>query len=165
MHIYTNPQNCTLGCYAIRKKQARTYMAEVRPLRASRYSQEKVQDLSQVITPPYDIISKEAQTPYYERHPYYVIRLEFGTAQDTDTTLYNVYTRAAATFSEWRLQEIIQQEQQAGYYLYQQTFTYGKQAYTRTSLLARVRLEPWEKRVVLPHENTLAKAREDRLQL
>jgi len=140
-------------------------MAEVQPLQGMRYSQEKVQDLAQVITPPYDIISKEAQARYYERHPYNIIRLEFGTVQDTDTTLNNVYTRAAATFSEWRLQGVMQQEQQACYYLYQQTFTHDKQAYTRTSLLARVRLEPWEKRVVLPHENTLAKAREDRLQL
>jgi uncharacterized protein (DUF1015 family) len=140
-------------------------MAEVQPLRGLRYAQTKVPDLAQVITPPYDIISKEAQARYYERHPYNVIRLEFGYNQPADTTLNNVYTRAAATFSEWRLQGIIQQEEQACYYLYQQTFTHNQQTYTRTSLLARVRLEPWENRVVLPHENTLAKAREDRLQL
>lgn len=140
-------------------------MAEVQPLRGLRYSQAKVQDLAQVITPPYDIISKEAQARYYERHPNNIIRLEFGAGQDTDTSLNNVYTRAAATFSEWRLQGIMQQETQPCYYLYQQTFTHNGQTYTRTSLLARVRLEPWEKRVVLPHENTLAKAKEDRLQL
>ena len=133
-------------------------MAEVQPLRGLHYSQERVKDLAQVITPPYDIISKEAQARYYERHPYNIIRLEFGTGQNTDTSLNNVYTRAAATFSEWRLQGVMQQEEQACYYLYQQTFTHDKQTYTRTSLLARVRLEPWEKHVVLPHENTLAKA-------
>jgi uncharacterized protein (DUF1015 family) len=154
-------ESCILGCY----KKASIYMAEVQPLRGLRYSQEKAKDLAQVITPPYDIISKEAQQRYYERHPYNIIRLEFGTPQDTDTNLNNVYTRAAATFSEWRLQQVMQQEEQPCYYLYQQTFTHNKQAYTRTSLLARVRLEPWENRVVLPHENTLAKAREDRLQL
>jgi uncharacterized protein (DUF1015 family) len=140
-------------------------MAEVQPLRGLRYSHTRVQDLAKVITPPYDVISKEAQARYYEQHPYNIIRLEFGAAQDTDTNLNNVYTRAAATFSEWRLQGVLQHEQQACYYLYQQTFTHDQQTYTRTSLLARVRLEPWENRVVLPHENTLAKAREDRLQL
>jgi uncharacterized protein (DUF1015 family) len=140
-------------------------MAEVQPLRGMRYAQTAVQDLAQVITPPYDIISQEAQARYYTRHPYNIIRLEFGAAQDSDNSLNNVYTRAAATFSEWRLQGVLQQEQQACYYLYQQTFTHNQQVCTRTSLLARVRLEPWEKRIVLPHENTLAKAREDRLQL
>lgn len=140
-------------------------MAEVQPFRGLHYSRAFVDDLSQVITPPFDVIDEKAQQRYYERHPYNIIRLELGKAQPGDDTLNNVYTRAAATFSEWRLQGIIQQESQPCYYFYQQRFSYGGQSYTRTSLLARVRLEPWEARVVLPHENTLAKAREDRLQL
>lgn len=140
-------------------------MAEVQPLKGLRYAQSKIGDLAQVITPPFDVISSEAQARYYERQPYNVIRLELGQRQPTDTSLNNVYTRAAATFSEWRLQGVLQQEKQPCYYLYQQTFTHNGQRYTRTSLLARVRLEPWEARVVLPHENTLARAKEDRLQL
>jgi uncharacterized protein (DUF1015 family) len=140
-------------------------MAEVQPFRGLHYSRAFVDDFSQVITPPYDIIDEKAQQRYYERHPYNIIRLELGKAQPGDDTLNNVYTRAAATFSEWRLQGVIQQGSQPCYYFYQQRFSYGGQNYTRTSLLARVRLEPWEARVVLPHENTLAKAREDRLQL
>ncbi|MBE3560443.1 MAG: DUF1015 domain-containing protein [Ktedonobacteraceae bacterium] len=140
-------------------------MAEVKPLRGLRYARNKTGDLSQIVTPPYDIISKEAQARYYARHPYNVIRLELGQEQPTDDALDNVYTRAAATFAEWRSQGILQQETAPCYYLYQQIFTHEGRQYTRTSLLARVRLEPWEARVVLPHENTLAKAKEDRLKL
>ncbi|MBV9228556.1 MAG: DUF1015 domain-containing protein, partial [Chloroflexi bacterium] len=140
-------------------------MAEVRPLQGLRYAGEKVGDLAQVVAPPYDVISPEAQARYYARNPYNVIRLEFGQQQARDNTLDNVYTRAAATFSEWRLQGILRQEADPCYYLYQQTFTHGGQRYTRASLLARVRLEQWSSRVVLPHENTLAKAKEDRLKL
>lgn len=138
-------------------------MAEVQPLEGMRYAD--VKDLAQLLTPPYDIISPAEQKRYYERHPHNVIRLEFGQANPTDDALNNVYTRAAATFSEWRLQDVLHQDDQPCYYLYQQKFTYDNQPYTRTSLLARVRLEPWENCVVLPHENTLAKAKEDRLQL
>lgn len=140
-------------------------MAEVQPLRGLRYSRAFIDDLSQVITPPYDVIDEKAQERYYERHPYNIIRLELGKTLPGDDTLNNVYTRAAATFSEWRLQEIIKQESRSCYYLYRQRFSYGGKAYTRTSLLARVRLEPWDARVVLPHENTMTKAKEDRLQL
>ncbi len=140
-------------------------MAEVRPLRALRYAPEKVGDLSQVITPPYDVINPQAQTDYYERSPYNVIRLELGREGPGDYTLNNVYTRASATLAEWRLQGILRQDSMAGYYLYQQSFRYKERTYTRTSLLARVRLEPWSARVVLPHEHTLAKAKEDRLRL
>ncbi|MBV9690267.1 MAG: DUF1015 domain-containing protein [Ktedonobacteraceae bacterium] len=140
-------------------------MAEVRPLRGIRYVQDTVGDLAQVLTPPYDVIDKEAQERYYARSPYNSIRLELGKEQATDNVLNNVYTRAAATFSEWRMQNVLRQESAPCYYLYQQVFTHGDQTYTRTSLLARVRLEPWSTRVVLPHEHTLAKAKNDRLHL
>lgn len=139
-------------------------MAEVRPLRALHYASERV-DLAQVITPPYDVISPQGQERYYERSPYNSIRLEFGKEEAGDNTLNTVYTRAAATLAEWRFQGILQQDETASYYLYQQKFTHNGHPFTRTSLLARVRLEPWSARVVLPHENTLAKAKEDRLKL
>jgi len=139
-------------------------MAEVRPLRALRYAPERV-DLAQVITPPYDVINPQGQARYYERSPYNSIRLELGKEDVGDNTLNTVYTRAAATLAEWRLQGILQQDETASYYLYQQKFAHNGQPFTRTSLLARVRLEPWSARVVLPHENTLAKAKDDRLKL
>jgi len=100
-------------------------MADVRPLRALRYASEKISDLAQVITPPYDVISPAAQTKYYERSPYNIIRLELGKEEPSDNTLNNVYTRAAATLAEWRLQGILQQDAAPGYYLYQQKFAYG----------------------------------------
>ena len=140
-------------------------MADVQPFRGLRYAQDKVGDLAQIITPPFDVISKEAQTRYYERHPYNVIRMELGRQEPTDDTLNNVYSRAAATLSEWRLQNILYQEALPCYYLYQQRFTYGSQTFIRTSLLARVRLEPWSARVILPHEHIRTKDKEDRLNL
>ncbi len=140
-------------------------MADVRPLRGIRYVREPVGDLAQVVTPPFDVISKEAQTRYYARNPYNVIRLELGQEEPSDNTLNTVYTRAAATLSEWRLHNILRQDPASYFYVYQQRFTHGDQTYTRTSLMGRVRLEPWSAQVVLRHEHTLAKAKEDRLQL
>jgi uncharacterized protein (DUF1015 family) len=140
-------------------------MANVQPLQGIRYNRRKVGDLSRIVTPPYDVISPEAQANYYVQSSYNVIRLELGQEYADDTSLNNRYTRAATTFAEWRLDDVLQQETLPSYYLYQQRFTYDHQRYTRTSLLARVWLEPWSKRVVLPHEHTLAKAKNDRLQL
>src|SRR5947208_10778448 len=140
-------------------------MADVQPLRGIRYVGEKIGNLAQVVTPPYDVISEEAQARYYARSPYNVIRLELGREEAGDTTLNNRYTRAAATFAEWRIDGVLRQEAASCYYLYQQIFTHGGQSYTRTSLLARVRLEPWSARVVLPHEHTMAKPKDDRLKL
>ncbi|GLV59509.1 hypothetical protein KDH_63350 [Dictyobacter sp. S3.2.2.5] len=140
-------------------------MADVQPLRGFRYAQEKVGDLVGTVTPPFDVITPEAQAGYYQNNPYNIIRLELGKTYPTDSGLNNVYTRAARTLAEWRLEGVLQQETQACYYLYQQHFTYAGQSYSRTSLLARVRLEPWDAQVILPHEHTRTKDKEDRLQL
>jgi uncharacterized protein (DUF1015 family) len=140
-------------------------MADVQPLQGIRYNDDVIGNLAQIITPPYDVISEEAQAKYYARNEYNIIRLELGMDESGDTPLNNRYTRAAATYAEWRLNSILRQENTPSYYLYQQIFTYNAQIYTRTSLLARVHLEPWSTRIVLPHEHTLAKPKDDRLKL
>jgi hypothetical protein len=50
-------------------------MAEIIPFRALRYDPHRIPDLAQVMTPPYDVISPEAQDRYYARHPHNVVRL------------------------------------------------------------------------------------------
>ena len=140
-------------------------MADIQPLQGIRYNHTVSGNFADIVTPPYDVISEEAQADYYARNPYNIIRLELGKDEPDDSSLNNRYTRAATTFAEWRVNSILQQDTIPSYYLYQQKFTYNARAYTRTSLLARVRLEPWSTRVVLPHEHTLAKPKDDRLKL
>ena len=100
-------------------------MADVQPLRGIRYNSEAAGNLEQLISPPYDVISEEAQANYYARNPYNIIRLELGMDEAGDTSLNNRYTRAAATYAEWRVSSILQQETAPGYYLYQQLFTHN----------------------------------------
>lgn len=140
-------------------------MADVQPLRGIRYDSEIAGSPGQIVTPPYDVISEEAQARYYARSPYNVIRLELTRDEPGDDSLNNRYTRAAATLAEWRLKGVLRQDALPAYYLYQQRFTQNGQNYTRTSLLARVRLEPWSARVVLPHEHTMSRPKADRLKL
>ncbi len=137
-------------------------MADVRPLPGIRYARET--DLAAVVTPPYDVISPEAQARYYERSPENIIRLELGRDHPNDDELDNRYTRAATTFAAWRLRGVLQQDAPA-LYLYEQRFSALGGERRRLSLLARVRVEPWEAGVVLPHERTLSKPKSDRLKL
>ncbi len=140
-------------------------MADVRPFRGFRYHSDTVKDLSAVITPPYDVIGPAEQARYYERHPLNVIRLELGRDEPGDDTLANRYTRAAADFARWRLDGALRLDTTPAFYIYQQQFAINGQSHTRTSVVTRVRLEPWEAGVILPHERTLAKAKDDRLRL
>ncbi|HST88807.1 MAG TPA: DUF1015 domain-containing protein [Ktedonobacterales bacterium] len=137
-------------------------MADVRPLPGIRYA--AADQLAALVTPPYDVIAPDAQASYYARHPDNIIRLELGRDEPGDDALNNRYTRAAATFAEWRLRGVLRQDAPA-LYLYEQRFTWDGREYRRLSLLARVRLEPWEAGIILPHEYTLAKPKDDRLKL
>jgi len=72
---------------------------EVSPFRGIRYNQRIVDDLTQVICPPYDVITPEQQKVYYEESSYNAIRLELPTESLEPTG--DRYQRAAITFHQW----------------------------------------------------------------
>lgn len=140
-------------------------MAEILPFRGIRYNQEKIRDISEVVTPPYDIISEEEQAAYYQRHPNNVIRLDKAkaTAEDTDTD--NPYTRAAADFHRWLEQGVLIRDETPSFYLTSVEFSVNGEPITRYGLIAAVRLEPFDSGVILPHEETFSKVKSERLEL
>lgn len=137
-------------------------MAEVRPFRGLRYRQS---DLSDLLCPPYDVISSAGQRQLYERSPFNAVRLEYGETSATDTPADNRYARAAATLREWLQSGALARDESPRFYLYDQQFTHRGQPLTRRSLFARIRLHDWEEGSIRPHEHTLGAPKEDRLQL
>ena len=53
-------------------------MTEIRPFKAVRYNSEKIKNISKVVCPPYDVISKEQQDAYYKSSEYNFIRILLG---------------------------------------------------------------------------------------
>ncbi len=140
-------------------------MAEILPFKALRYNpQVKLED---VVTQPYDKITEAMQARYYERSPHNLVRIILGKRQEVDTPTFNVYTRAAEYFHDWRSCGILKPDPEPSIYLYMQTFTIPgtRDVAERRGLIAVGRLHPYSDGVVFPHENTLAKPREDRLNL
>ena len=78
-------------------------MAEIIPFRALRYDPHRIPDLAQVVTPPYDIISPEAQDRYYARHPQSVVRLVLAKSETQGGPGASRYAQAAATYLLERL--------------------------------------------------------------
>ena len=140
-------------------------MAEIYPFKGIRYDQETVADLASVICPPYDVISPEEQTAYYDKSDYNVIRLEHGAKLPEDAEADNQHSRANATFNQWLSAGVLQADDVPSFYIHEHSFTYQKIRRRRLGLIACVRLEPWENRVVFPHENTVPGIKSDRLEL
>lgn len=140
-------------------------MATIKPFKGLRYNIEKVGGLENVVTPPYDIISDEEQKAYYDKHPNNVIRLEYGAEYETDSELDNRYTRAAAFLRSWIDDGVLQFEDKECLYLYEQRFSFLGQELTYRGFVTLTQLEEFSKGVILPHEETLSKAKTDRLNL
>jgi uncharacterized protein (DUF1015 family) len=126
-------------------------MADIRALPGIRYDVGRAGDLSALIAPPYDVIP-EAELPRYRAlSPYNIIRL---TRPGTD------YEGAARTLDEWLRDGILREDPPS---MYVHDVTYGGRR--RRDLIAALRLQPYEDRVVLPHERTHRGPKEDRLAL
>jgi uncharacterized protein (DUF1015 family) len=140
-------------------------MARIFPFKGLRYNPEKIKDLSQVATPPYDIISDQEQEEYYSRHPNNVIRLDKARTTPEDTPDNNQYTRAAEDFKKWLKEGVLIRDETPGFYLTTVTFPIEGKSVTRWGLIGAVRLEPFESGIILPHEETFSKVKLERLEL
>ncbi|RJQ79505.1 MAG: DUF1015 domain-containing protein [Desulfobacteraceae bacterium] len=140
-------------------------MAEVVPFKGVRYNPELISEMAAVVAPPYDVITPEEQDVLYRRHPSNVIRLILGRHQPGDTADDNVHTRAGRHFRTWMDQRILVSDPAPCFYLTSVEFTSNARLCTRFGIIGRVRLEPFEKGIVLPHERTFSKIKSERLML
>ena len=140
-------------------------MATILPFKGLRYNPEKIKDISKVITPPYDVISEKERDDYYQLHPDNIIRLILSKDLPGDDQSNNKYTRSAESFYTWRKEEILKEEAEPAIYIYAQEFTMSGKEYIRRGFISLVKLEDFQTGEIYPHEHTLAKPKEDRMNL
>jgi uncharacterized protein (DUF1015 family) len=135
-------------------------MADVKPFRGVLYNKIKVKDIRSVLTPPYDVISKEEEKVYAENSPYNIVRLilpEGGEGR---------YRNSAELMDKWLRDGILVQDGKPAFYLYEEEFYLEDgEIRRRLGFMAAVRIEGYEKKIILPHENTMSRPIEDRLNL
>jgi uncharacterized protein (DUF1015 family) len=130
-------------------------MAQVRPFRALRYSA-AAGPIERLVSPPYDVISPEERARYLQLDPHNVVHLTLPESED----------QAARDLSEWQQDGVLEREGEPAVWALSQAFT-GPDGVerTRNGLVVTLRLEPYESRVILPHERTHAGPKEGRLRL
>ncbi len=147
-------------------------MAEVIPFQGWRYNPERVGEMADIVAPPYDVISEGERQAYVARSSYNIVRLDLGIDPLDSPPVPSRYELAAADLREWRREGVVVQEDAPAFYVYEQTYRpptpmprEGDEPLKRRGFIGLVRLEEYEKRVVLPHESTLRAPKEDRLRL
>ncbi|KMP11306.1 hypothetical protein UR09_03640, partial [Candidatus Nitromaritima sp. SCGC AAA799-A02] len=119
----------------------------------------------QVTAPPYDVISPQQQDALYKKNPFNIVRLILEKQYPDDHEENNRYTRSSATFKQWIEEQVLVRDEKPGFYVYSQEYTFDGQSVCRTGFFARVRTEDFSEGNICPHEFTLAKAKQDRMQL
>ncbi len=136
---------------------------EIKAFGAFRFDSKKV-SIGDVVTQPYDKISPEMQARYYQASPFNLVRIILG---NPDLEKPDVYQAAAAHFASWREQGILRADLEPSLYTYSQRFTApgtGEET-ERLGLIALGRIHDYSEGVVFRHERTLAKPKQDRLNL
>jgi uncharacterized protein (DUF1015 family) len=141
-------------------------MAQVFPFRAFRFNPE-VAPFDRVLTQPYDKITPQRQSEYYDMHPHNLIAVEKGRTRESDDAQNNVYTRAAAKVEEWIRDSVLLQDPAPALYAYTQEFIVpgSNERRTRRGFIGAGQLEDYSAGVVFRHEHTLSGPKADRLEL
>lgn len=140
-------------------------MALIIPFRGLRYNQEKIKDLRLVVSPPYDVISLKQQSQLYRAHKCNVVRIILGKEKKGDNTFHNRYSRARKFLDNWISRGILTRDKKPSVYIYEQSYNYEGEAFRRNGFLALLKIEPPDKGVILAHEKTFCKPKQDRLKL
>ena len=138
-------------------------MVEILPFNGIRYSEDI--DIGKVVAPPYDVVSDEAKEGYYNLHENNMIRLILGRRYEDDTPENNNYTRARTYFNKWLEEGVLKEDEQPSIYLLEQEYSVGNNRKKMLGIISLVKLEEFENGVILPHEETLTSAIDDRLNL
>jgi uncharacterized protein (DUF1015 family) len=128
------------------------------PIRAERY---RAWDrLSDLIAPPYDVISPEGRRVLAERSPHNIVHLTLPDGAP------DRYTAAARRLAQWRAGDVLQRDVDSAVYVVQQEFTAPDgRTYARTGVIGGLLAEGYESGRVRPHERTHPAPKEDRLAL
>ncbi len=139
-------------------------MAILKPFRGCRFDPSVVGNLSDVICPPYDMISPELKTDLQSRSPYNAVHLEGGEQPDPVDPQAG-YQQAAQLFRQWLSDGALHQDDGPCFYLMRHAYDFGGRRRQHIGLFADVLVEDYDAGAVLPHEFTREPAVLDRVAL
>jgi uncharacterized protein (DUF1015 family) len=130
------------------------------PFRALRYDTTTAGDLHALTSPPYDVIDADGVAALEAASEYNVVRLILP--RDAADGSEDRYGRAARTLAAWRDAGVLRPDAAPALYVYEQA---AQDGHVQRGLVGALGLTPAEDGIVLPHENTIARAVGDRLAL
>lgn len=125
-------------------------MAHIKPLRAWRYSIRLTEQLPELFSPLYDVVSEEQKKILYQKPNN---SLHLSAPQDGSAAT------AKKTFDQWKENKIIEQDALPTLYVLYQYFKIpgSEKQYCRKGFICHIRAHDWEEEIVIRHEHTVPK--------
>ena len=133
-------------------------MAVVKPFKGLRFK-DAAGPINELVCPPYDIINEDERKEFLKTNPHNVIRLELPKEGE------DIYKKAGEVLNNWLENGIVATEDENKFYIYEEEFEVEGVRRSFKGVIARVKLTEFSEGVVIPHENTLSAAKEDRFNL
>jgi uncharacterized protein (DUF1015 family) len=131
-------------------------VAEVQPFRAVRYDERRTGPIGRLVAPPCDVITAEERERYLERDPHNAARLIVPESP----------REAARLYRDWRSQGVLVHEAERALWWLREDYEGPDGArHGREGFFGLVRLEPYERGIVRPHERTYEAAKRSQLEL
>ena len=141
-------------------------MAKIEPFAALRYAPDLRPSLSELLTPPYDVISRGLQQELYDRHGNNLVRIDLGKEEPGDDDRVNKYARASRLWEEWKAGGVIVRDPRPALYVYEQEFDLPRREHARRrGFFCAVALESLQGGGIRAHERTFPGPKADRLKL
>jgi len=138
---------------------------KILPFQGYRYNQEIIGRLDDVISPPYDQFKEGLDDLLFKRHRYNMAHLIVNKETGADTEASSRYTRSRALLDSWLRQRVFLRDSEPSLYPYFQTYETDGSSKTRKGFIALGEVTDYAQKIVLPHERTLSKPKQDRLNL
>ncbi len=148
-------------------------MVRVIPFQGYRYNKKKIGEMSNVVSPPYDIIKGKKVDNLQAKSDYNIAWVIKNKPQKGDSEDNNQYTRAASLLEKWISDGVLTQDDEESFYVYGQDFTVDGESLFRFGFIGLIELEDFATNApgkgsfsgVLQHEETLPKDIKDRFSL
>jgi len=136
-------------------------MSKTKAFKAVVYNPEAIGDFKQVVCPPYDVISSQAQDILAERSLHNFIHILLAK----DSLVDDKYRRAGAIFQSWLKDRVLIRDEHPAVYFYSQQYIIRGEKKTRLGFISLLKLPDEKSASVFGHENTHDAAKQDRFKL
>ena len=139
-------------------------MVDFRPIHGCRFNLGIVEDMANVLCPPYDMIDSDLQKNLKSLSQYNAVHLE-GAEQPDPMDPEKSYLEASSLYRSWLEHNVLQQDEKPNYYLMSYGYEFDGNHKQQLALFGGIAVENYDKKTVLPHEFTREPAVQDRVKL